>query len=175
LPASTGRYSLADLPRYRYLPGRDPHPVRDPLGHSYRAVARRLDFDPTRWPECDGYLYAIDLWNEGYYWEVHEVLEDLWRETRAEREDIAGLLKGIIQAAAALLKHALDEPKGAARLAARAGAALRAAPSGLLGFDAHELAARVESFVAGRADEPPRITLSGVAYVDAATPSSRPT
>lgn len=175
MPASPGRYSLAEFPRYRYRPGRDPHPVRDPRGHSHHAAARRVHFEPARWRECDAYLYAVDLWNAGYYWEVHEVLEDLWRETRADREDVAGLLKGIIQAAAALLKHAVDEPEGAARLAARAGSALRGAPTGLLGFDARSLAERVESFVAGRVDEPPRIALTGVSYLAPETASSRPT
>ena len=28
-----------DLPPYAFLPGRDPHPTRDPKGHSYASSA----------------------------------------------------------------------------------------------------------------------------------------
>ncbi|ESW67067.1 hypothetical protein X772_34775 [Mesorhizobium sp. LSJC280B00] len=42
------------FPSYAYLPGKYPHPVRDPLGHSYRsdpvtvAVAEALGSDVFR-------------------------------------------------------------------------------------------------------------------------------
>jgi hypothetical protein len=164
LSVPPGRYTLSAFPEYRYRPGRDPHPVRDPRGHSFDAPAQSGLFEPERWAECDAYLYAIDLWNDGYYWEVHEVLEDLWRGVRTRR-DVSALLKGLIQSAAALLKQALGEPRGASRLAARGAAALRTAGPGSLGFDPLALADRVESFVSGRCTEAPKIVLEGVPCV----------
>ncbi len=172
LSVPPGRYTLAAFPAYRYRPGRDPHPVRDPRGHSFAAPAWSNLFEPERWAECDAYLYAIDLWNDGYYWEVHEVLEELWRSVRTRR-DVSALLKGLIQSAAALLKQSMGEPRGASRLAARGTAALRAASPGSLGFDPLALADRIESFVAGRSAEAPKIVLSGVPCVDETPASTR--
>ena len=34
--------------------------------------------DPEQWHLCRPYLYGIDLFNDGYYWEAHEVWEGLW-------------------------------------------------------------------------------------------------
>ena len=148
------------------MPDRTPHPVRDPLGHSYGEDAGVAAlFAAAQWAESSAYLYAIDLWNAGYYWEVHEALESLWRGA-ADEPATAARLKGLIQSAAALLKHAMGELRGANRLAVRGAAALRAGPSGLLGFDAVALADRVEAFVAGERGDTPRIRLDGIAWVD---------
>jgi hypothetical protein len=53
------------FPGYAYLPGRDPHPTRDPRGHSHGHVvetARYLEAD--RWHENEEYLFGVDLYNE---------------------------------------------------------------------------------------------------------------
>lgn len=54
-----------NFPGYAYLPGKYPHPVRDPFGHSYQsdpatvvAVEDSLSSDVFRW--------GIDLLNHGY-------------------------------------------------------------------------------------------------------------
>ena len=58
------------FPPYAYLPGRNPHPVRDPEGHSYAAEPATAEPpDPADWRACEDYLYGIDLFNHGYYWE----------------------------------------------------------------------------------------------------------
>ena len=42
---------------------------------------------------------GIELFNEGKFFESHEVIEDIWRETEGEYKDF---YRGLIQAAAAL-------------------------------------------------------------------------
>ncbi len=51
----------------------------------------------------EDYLYAIDLVNEGYYWECHAYLESLWNE-HGRTDQFATLFKAIIKIAAGLLK-----------------------------------------------------------------------
>jgi hypothetical protein len=81
------------LPPYAYLPGKSPHPVRDPTGHSYHvepilvAVAASLSLD--------AFLWGLDLFNHGYYWEAHEAWEGLWQV--ADRDGpLRMLFKGLI-------------------------------------------------------------------------------
>ena len=67
------------FPPYAYVPGETPHPTRDPGGHSYGAeFAIPEPPDPEEWRACRDYLYGIDLFNRGFYWEAHEAWEGLW-------------------------------------------------------------------------------------------------
>lgn len=67
------------FPPYAYVPGRTPHPTRDPDGYSYGAKFEvPLPPDPEEWRACGDYLYGIDLFNHGFYWEAHEAWEGLW-------------------------------------------------------------------------------------------------
>jgi hypothetical protein len=106
------------LPRYRYLPGVDPHPRRDPCGHSYERVARLIrhpDWRPEAWPELSAWLRGVDLFNALYFWEAHESWEALWAAKPKESAP-ALLLQGLIQVAAALLKIRLGSVRGASVL-----------------------------------------------------------
>lgn len=103
-------------PSYAFLPGRDPHPTRDPRGHSYgREEAAR--FQPREdWRECEDYLFGVDLFNEGYFWEAHEAWEGLWMAAEGRDEVQRLLLQGLIQLTAARLKIAMQQPAGLAKL-----------------------------------------------------------
>lgn len=61
------RYCSLAFPAYRFVLGCNPHPTRDPEGHSYgvqrKAVAH---FDPSEWRSCTDYLYGVDLFNCGF-------------------------------------------------------------------------------------------------------------
>lgn len=73
------RYTERPLPAYRHVPGKTPHPTRDPGGHSFGKPALSLpDLNHEDWRKSEEYLYSIDLFNEEYWWECHEVLEGLW-------------------------------------------------------------------------------------------------
>jgi hypothetical protein len=100
------------FPAYAFLPGRDPHPTRDPRGHSYGAAegpGAYLAADD--WRDNEDYLFGIDLYNHGYLWEAHEVWEGLWHAAKHDRAQ-ADVLQGLIQCAAASLKIPMGQPTG---------------------------------------------------------------
>lgn len=162
-----GRYSRRPFPPYAYVPGRDPHPTRDPAGHSFGHAPRRAEtgFDPGAWPTHADFLYGIDLFNHGYFWEAHEALEELW--VAAGRRTPAGtFLQGLIQVAVALLKWSQGQHDGARRLAEAGSAKLGQAPA--FGVDPLRLRADLEAWFAGRRARPPRITLAPPAALESA-------
>jgi predicted metal-dependent hydrolase len=121
-PATPRLLPSAELPRYTYVPGAGvPHPIRDPKGHSYgRKYPAPPPLEPGSWAENRSYLWAIDLFNFGFYWEAHEEWERLWRSTGAD--SLAGrFLKGLIKLAAAGVKVRERSVHGVRRHAASAG------------------------------------------------------
>jgi len=140
------------LPPYAYLPGRFPHPTRDPEGHRFGAKLPSPEaFDPARWRDCRPYLAGIDLFNRGYYWEAHEAWESVWHAC-GRKGAAADLLRGLIKLAGAGFKVREHRPAGVRRLAAGAEthfaqvAAALAPQACLLGLrprDLRELAAAV--------------------------------
>ncbi len=110
------------FPAYAYIPGRTPHPTRDPDGHSYGAVLESSEPpDPQEWRACRDYLYGIDLFNHGFYWEAHEAWEGLWVAC-GRRGPTATYLQALINLAAAGFKARWGNPRG---MRANAGTALR--------------------------------------------------
>ncbi|TWU22826.1 DUF309 domain-containing protein [Bythopirellula polymerisocia] len=115
------RYCQLPFPPYSYVPGSGtPHPVSDSRGHMYgNPEPPTLPLDPEHWPGNEIYLYAVDLFNNGYYWESHEQWEALWHA--AGRTGIEGdFLKGLIKLAAAGVKQREKNATGVGRHARRA-------------------------------------------------------
>ncbi|MER9674615.1 DUF309 domain-containing protein [Mesorhizobium sp. M0208] len=111
-----------NFPSYAYLPGRQPHPVRDPAGHSYHSGAIQIAEEASL--DSDIFLWGIDLFNHGYYWEAHEAWEGLWQV--ADRgAPLRMLFKGLILLSAAGVKIREGKHAAAARHAGRAAALLR--------------------------------------------------
>jgi hypothetical protein len=98
------------------------------------------------------------LFNYGYWWEAHEVLEDLWIESGKETQT-GRFLQGIIQIAAALLKNSLAIRNGASRLAAKGLPKLRFESGIFLGVDIDEFGRDVERFLTEQERTPPTIVL----------------
>ena len=146
--------TTSPLPPYAYVPGHDlPHPVTDPRGHSYRAVhdqARDALNTPTLFAHLPPdpasrrrvlaatlaadpqWLYALDLFNNGYGWEAHESWEGFWNALGRTTPE-ARLVQGLIHLAAAAVKIREGKPAGVARHTQRARELLggsRAAPVG---------------------------------------------
>jgi predicted metal-dependent hydrolase len=110
----------AGFPPYTFIPGRTPHPERDPEGHLFGKTSEIPPIlDPNRWQESQAYLHGVDLFNHGYYWEAHEVWEGLWRAA-GRTGPTAGFLKGLIKLAAAGVKVRQGQPRGVASHAAGA-------------------------------------------------------
>ncbi len=146
------------LPPYAYLPGRFPHPVRDARGHSYQPAlgSQSMEADPN------AFMWGMDLFNQGYYWEAHEAWEAMWRTAGRETAE-RNLLQGLILLAAMGVKLRECKLEAARRHGKRAASFLghvASAPVGnlvkLLGLSPDCLASHAEKAVSqvGTATDP---------------------
>ena len=156
------RYSHTPFPPYRYTPGQSPHPTRDPAGHSFGD--ERLsgdDVNPADWQHCEPYLYGVDLFNHGFWWEAHEAWERCW--IAAGRTTETGLfLQGLIQTAAACLKKHQGQEQAAQRLAVEGLDKFPAADKMLLGIDTSRLKSGLKGYFSGKTGSYPLIILDNV-------------
>ena len=119
------------LPAYAFVPGRHPHPVSDVRGHSVgRVAAPSPGLDPNDPRGSRDYLYALDLFNAGFYWEAHEAWEGLWNAA-GRAGHLADFLKGLIKLAAAGVKAREGQAVGVLRHAVRAGELFEIVQAGL--------------------------------------------
>jgi uncharacterized protein len=115
------------LPPYSYVPGLAPHPSSDVRGHSFGHVeATAKPLDESSYSGNAAYLYAIDLFNHGFYWEAHEAWEALWHAA-GRAGATADFLKGLIKLAAAGVKAREGRAAGVRQHAERAGELFRGA------------------------------------------------
>ena len=154
------RYTQRPFPPYRFLPGRSPHPRNNPQGHSYgQPDPRPLKVPPERWHEAQDYLYAIDLFNHGFWWESHEVFEALWHA--AGHQTIEGrFYRALIQFAAANLKQSVGESGSAQRLLQHGLDRLAAFPQHYMGIDVAGLTESVRNSLGGSNRTPVRFQLN---------------
>jgi predicted metal-dependent hydrolase len=130
------------------VPGRTPHPVRDPAGHSFgQSPELPPPIDPDRCQESRVYLHGVDLFNHGYYWEAHEVWEGLWRAA-GRTGTTADFLKGLIKLAAAGVKVRQGQPRGITSHAAGAADLFRDIARQLGGEDCICLGLRLRDLIA---------------------------
>lgn len=150
-PAETAppRYTNRPFPSYRFIPGKSPHPTRDPTGHSYHKPAEQLaPFEAWHWQSCDEYLYGIDLFNHGYWWEAHEALELVW--VAAGRHTETGLfIQGLIQIAVAHLKRFQGSNDVAKHMAAEGLKKMKRIKGIYLGIDVATFCSDVELYYSG--------------------------
>lgn len=117
------------LPPYAYVPGHGlPHPVTDPRGHLAGAHARplvALALQESLPPDAVArhralaatltgnlqWLSALDLFNEGFCWEAHEVWEGFWHALGRSTPE-ARFIQGLIHLAAAAVKIREGTPAG---------------------------------------------------------------
>ena len=118
------------LPSHAYLPGRNARPEPASSGDS---------------PPWDQYVWGVELYNHGYFWEAHEAWEALWRSAQADDAARRAFLKGLIQCSAACLKAVLGDAEACRRLASRGLAQLAAVPGAA---DGCYLGLQVARFVA---------------------------
>ncbi|PYT07641.1 MAG: DUF309 domain-containing protein [Acidobacteria bacterium] len=114
----------------------------------------------VRSPEQDArFVEFIRLFNEGRFFEAHEVLESLWLDARPEHRDA---LQGLVQVAVALEHHRRGNPRGAKKVLLRASGRLAKLEEGVvLGFGNMDLVGLVfaaKAYLEGRKQAPPRIT-----------------
>jgi uncharacterized protein len=127
-PAPALRRPELALPPWRYLPGQGPHPFRHPAGHLFTdgSAPQERPWRVEDWAGDGRWAHGLDLFDQRFYWESHEVIEALWHKV-PRGHPVAGLAQGLIQAAASVLKRQLGEERAAQRLHERASRRLREA------------------------------------------------
>ena len=85
---------------------------------------------------------GIRLFNDEYFFEAHEVLEDVWKQEHGEPRLF---LQGLIQISAAYHHYQNGNLVGAATLLQRGADKIRKYPARYLGIDAAGLVVRVEA------------------------------
>lgn len=94
-----------EFPPYAHVPGRTAHPREHPDGYLYGHSNPRAGWEPAeRWRENRGYLYAVDLFNHGYFWGAQDLWESLWEASRRRDPEQALFLQGLIQLGAAFVQ-----------------------------------------------------------------------
>lgn len=155
------RYSVRPFPSYRFVPGKNPHPRRDPLGHSYgKAAPTPSAFQPEDWHQSEDYLYGIDLYNYAYWWECHEVFEGLWHASGRNTEQ-GNFFQALIQLAAANIKNFCGNHQAAEHLLTSGIVRLQNTPKRYMGVDVARLTQDFQQHGAGSDFRAPLIRLLG--------------
>lgn len=110
------------FPPYRFVPGKAPHPFAHVGGWGYGQQRPPPPFLlRDAWRENRNYLAGLDFFNRGWWWEAHEVWEELWHVVEGKDSVQHNLLKGLIQLAACALNRERGSDRGAERLLISAG------------------------------------------------------
>jgi uncharacterized protein len=150
--ARNGEHAKAETsawPAYAFIPGGPwPHP-----GHGAVEQDKGAGLDSGR-KESARFRRGLDLFQAGYYWEAHEVWEELWH-AQGRRGPAADVYKALIKLAAAGVKVRQRQPHGvivhATRAAALFAAVAREQGASFLGLDL----ARLATIARAVAAEPP--------------------
>jgi len=153
------RYTDRPFPAYRFVPGQSPHPRRDPKGHSSGQQEPTLaPFPPEEWWDSEWYLYGIDLYNYGYWWECHEVFEGLWHAVGPDTPQ-GEFLQALIQVAAANLKRLTQATQPAETLSRAALERLQKFSGVYMGVDVAAFTTEVKAYFEESRKEPALIRL----------------
>lgn len=104
------------LPTKAYVPGRVPH---DEKPANVPRTTCEWNGELADLAQSAEFLWGVDLFNRGFYWEAHEAWESLWVHARPKSESHYGL-QGLIQVAAAMLKAKTEDWDAFGRISARA-------------------------------------------------------
>lgn len=115
--AMTGAAATMELPARRYLPGRTERPAGNEFEH-VKALCPPETNEGTA-PSNVAWHYGLRLFNEAFFWEAHEVLEEVWQRARPNSRE-RFLVQCVIHLANAALKGVLDQPGASRRLVAMA-------------------------------------------------------
>lgn len=154
------RWSSRPLPPYRHLPGSTPHPTRDPGGHARDRIEPPVaDWSPEQWPSLEPWLWGVDLFNHGYWWEAHEALEELWHAAGRSGAR-AVFVQALIHLSAACLNRRRGHEAAARRQSDRAIEGLETAPGKrFMGLDVARLIDEILSWRDDPRAPPPELAL----------------
>jgi hypothetical protein len=147
------------------VPGKNPHPRRDPHGHSYgKPEPTPSAFQHEEWHQSQEYLYGIDLYNFAYWWECHEVFEGLWHAVGHDTEQ-GNFFQALIQLAAANLKLFTGNHQAAGKLLTSGMFRLQKTPRFYMGIDVEVLNENLRRHMADSDFRAPLIRLNGLERV----------
>jgi uncharacterized protein len=153
------RYAVRPFPSYHFVPGKNPHPRRDPRGHSYgKPEPKPSVFQPEDWHHSEEYLYGIDLYNFAFWWECHEIFEGLWHAVGHNTEQ-GNFFQSLILLAAANLKLFTGNHQAARKLLTSGMIRLQKIPRFYMGIDVAGLNETLRRHVADSDFRPPLIRL----------------
>lgn len=134
------------FPPYAFLPGKNPHPLKEG-GHSFSQGEPELNRINENSPyESEDFLFSLDLFNHGFYWETHMYLEALWN-AHNRQGNASHLFLAIIKLSAAGIKWKLAQTSAAEGHLKRALEHLDHITSRkVLGFDIHDIKILIEKF-----------------------------
>jgi predicted metal-dependent hydrolase len=118
-------------------------------------------FPPEAWRSSEDYLFGIDLYNHAYWWESHEVLEELWH-LAGHRTQQGWFLQGLIQLAAGLLHRFSGREKPFRVQLGRGIERLRTVPDPYMGVGVGDLVNSFERLSADPHSGYPLILLSSL-------------
>jgi predicted metal-dependent hydrolase len=95
---------------------------------------------------------GIELFNAGRFYEAHEALEDVWRESTGERKLF---LQGLVQLAVGFHHYTMDNVVGAESVLKRGLGNLVAYPDECEGIDVRVLQANVQDWIAALKNSAP--------------------
>ena len=110
------------------------------MQHRLRGYEMDIDCGDKPSPKL---LEGIGLFNQGKYYECHEVLEEIWRE---EKGKIRDLYKGILQVGIAIHHAKRSNLKGAVRLVSSGIELLRSFEPECMGIDVEDFLLSAEGF-----------------------------
>jgi len=102
------------LPAHRYLPGRSERHPDDAFDH-VKALAPKETRETTAHGNV-AWQYGLRLFNHGFYWEAHEVLEEVWMRAPPNSRE-RWLVQCVIHLANGALKKELGQQRAVLRLA----------------------------------------------------------
>ncbi|MCB0271670.1 MAG: DUF309 domain-containing protein [Bdellovibrionales bacterium] len=100
------KYTTLNLPPTILLQNEKPQAWEDPTASfSIKTV-------PDFWFEDVVYLYAIDLFNAGFFWQAHEVWEKKWNFFKNFHPEYADWIQSLIQVGAGMYHCRLNNTQG---------------------------------------------------------------
>lgn len=157
-PSTRNRRIKPDDPATLLGAGVDVVPPQD-IQTSLNLLPRATSLSTANWKTAPHYLYGIDLFNHGYWWEAHATWEELWHAS-GHQTDTGRFLQALIQCAGALFKHSQGATKGALGLGEKAVKRLAAFPDPYMGMDIASFSAHLTGFLCKDRKVPPIILLT---------------
>jgi len=129
-----------------------PETTIDPILSSFQSIGnvitcKRLDAPAVAVHAPEVVAEARQLFNEHRFWEVHEVLEGLWKELKGEEKQ---LVQGLILVAAALVHIQKDENEVAWTMLSDALRRLESQPAVYYGWEIQKLREHFVSVLAAK-------------------------